>query len=120
MRLLKKLIKHYLNYLIHGITVQEIDNSENTKFTDNDGEHVSNVAYQIDSYSRSYEEIEAKDIVTLMGNRINEVLTGENYKLSRVGTPSLLPVISDKSILRLSQRYEGSIFLDTNKIYKRS
>lgn len=103
-----------------GITVQELDNFENTKFTDNDGEHVSNLAYQIDAYSRSFEEVEAKDIVTLMGNRINEVLTGENYKLTRTGTPTLIPVISDKSILRLSLRYECSIYLDTNKIYKRS
>ena len=103
-----------------GITVQEIENSENAKFTDNDGEHVSDVGYQIDCYSRSYKDIEAKDIVTLMANRVNEVLTGENYKLTRVGTPSLLPVLNDKSIMRLSLRYEGSIFLDTNTIYKRS
>ena len=48
------------------------------------------------------------------------ILTGENYKLTRVGTPSLLPVINDKSILRLSQRFEGCILLDTNKIYKKS
>ena len=55
-----------------------------------------------------------------MGNRVNEVLTGKNYRLTRVGTPTLLPLISDKSILRYSLRYECSILLDTNKIYKRS
>ena len=55
-----------------------------------------------------------------MGNRVNEVLTGKNYRLTRVGTPTLLPVISDKSILRYSLRYEASILLDTNTIYKRS
>lgn len=110
----------YQNYLIHGIAVQEIENSENSRFTDNDGEHVSNVGYQIDCYSRSYEEIEAKDMVILMGNRVNEVLTGENYKLTRVGTPSIMPIISDKSIMRYTLRYEGSILLDTNTIYKRS
>lgn len=109
-----------LNYLILGIAVQEIDNSENARFTDNDGEHVSNVTYQIDCFSRSYEEIEAKDMVFLMGNRVNEVLTGENYRLTRVGTPSMMPMISDKSVMRYSLRYEGSILLDTNTIYKRS
>lgn len=109
-----------LNLLIHGIAVQELDNSENERFTDNDGEHVSNLSYQIDCFSRSYEEIEAKDMVILMGKRVNEVLTGENYRLTRVGTPSMLPLISDKSVMRYSLRYECSIFLDTNTIYKRS
>ena len=55
-----------------------------------------------------------------MGNRANEVLTGENYKLTRTGAPILAPLISDKSIMRYSLRYECSIFLDTNTIYKRS
>ena len=110
----------YLNYLIHGIAVQEIDNSENSRFTDNDGEHVSNLSYQIDCFSRSYEDIEAKDMVILMGKRVNEVLQGENYRLTRVGTPSIMPVISDKSIMRYTLRYDGSILLDTNTIFKRS
>lgn len=100
--------------------MQEIDNSENERYTDNDGEHVSNLAYQIDSFSRSFEEMEAKDLVILMGNRINQVLTGTKYKLTRVGAPTLAPLISDKSIMRYSLRYECSIFLDTNTIYKRS
>ena len=110
----------YLNYLIHGIAVQEIDNSENQRFTDNEGEHVSDLSYQIDCFSRSYEEIEAKDMVILMGKRVNEVLTGENYRLTRVGTPTIMPVISDKSIMKYSLRYECSLDLDTNTIYKRS
>lgn len=55
-----------------------------------------------------------------MGERANEVLTGEKYKLTRVGAPALAPLISDKSIMRYSLRYECSIFLDTNTIYKRS
>ena len=109
-----------LNCLIHGIAVQELDNTENTRYTDNDGEHVSNLSYQIDCFSRSFEEIEAKDMVILMGKRVNEVLTGENYKLSRVGTPSIMPILSDKSVMRYSLRYECSILLDTNTIYKRS
>lgn len=109
-----------LNYLIHGIAVQELDNSENQRFTDNDGEHISDLSYQIDCFSRSFEEIEAKDMVILMGNRVNEVLTGENYRLTRVGTPSIMPIISDKSVMKYSLRYECSLNLDTNTIYKRS
>ena len=56
----------------------------------------------------------------LMANRANSLLTGENYKLTRVGAPTIAPLISDKSVMRYSLRYEGSILLDTNTIYKRS
>lgn len=55
-----------------------------------------------------------------MGNRVNDLLTGPTYKLTRTGAPALAPLISDKSIMRYSLRYEGSILLDTNTIYKRS
>lgn len=55
-----------------------------------------------------------------MGNRVNEVLTGKNYKLTRTGAPTLAPLLSDKSVMRYSLRYECSVFLDTNTIYKRS
>lgn len=55
-----------------------------------------------------------------MANRANELLTGEKYKLTRISASALAPLISDKSIMRYSLRYEGSIFLDTNTIYKRS
>ena len=55
-----------------------------------------------------------------MGNRANDLLTGKKYRLTRVGAPVLAPLISDKSIMRYSLRYECSIFLDTNTIYKRS
>lgn len=55
-----------------------------------------------------------------MAYRANEILTGKDYKLTRTGAPSLAPLISDKSVMRYSLRYEGSILLDTNTIYKRS
>ena len=55
-----------------------------------------------------------------MGKRVNEVLTGKNYKLTRVGAPTIAPLLTDKSVMRYSLRYECSILLDTNTIYKRS
>ena len=55
-----------------------------------------------------------------MANRANELLTGANYKLTRTGAPALAPLLTDKSVMRYSLRYECSILLDTNTIYKRS
>lgn len=100
--------------------MQEIENSENTKYTTNEGIHVIDLAYQIDCFSRSYSEFEAKDMVILMGKRVDEVLTGKKYRMTRTGTPSLLPVLSEKNILKYSLRYECSLDIDNHIIYKRS
>lgn len=56
----------------------------------------------------------------LMGKIVNNLLTGPNYKLSRVGTPSIVPMVDDKDVIRYILRYSCSIGLDTNTIYARS
>lgn len=103
-----------------GVAVQEIENTENTRYTTNEGIHVVDLAYQIDCFSRSFNNFEAKDMVFLMGERVNQVLTGENYRMSRVGPQSLLPVLSEKNIMKYSLRFECSLDIDTHTIYKRS
>ena len=55
-----------------------------------------------------------------MGNVINKLLTGKDYKLSRVGNPSVSPLVDDKNVIRNILRYSCSIDLDTNTIYTRS
>lgn len=102
------------------VTILEIENTENTKFTDNNGEHVSNLSYQIESCSRNTTELEATESAMLMGKVVNELLTGPNYKLSRVGNPAIAPMVDDKNIIRYIQRYSCSIDLDTNIIYART
>lgn len=103
-----------------GIAVQETVNVENRRYTDNEGIHVVDLTYQIECFTRSHEGYEAKDMVCLMGDRVNQVLTGKNYKLTRVATPSLLPLLSEKNIMKYSLRYECSLDIDTHTIYKRS
>lgn len=98
----------------------EIQNTENQKFTDNNGEHVSDLSYQIECLSRDTEELEATESAMLMGKIINKLLTGPNYRLSRVGTPAIVPMIDDNNIIRYILRYSCSIDLDTNTIYTRS
>ena len=102
------------------ITILEIQNTENSKFTDNNGEHVSDLSYQIESLSRDTTELQATESAMLMGNIINELLTGPTYKLSRVGTPAIAPLTDDKNIIRYIQRYSCSIDLDNNTIHTRS
>lgn len=102
------------------ITILEIQNTENSKFTDNNGEHVSDLSYQIECCSRNTLQLEATESAMLMGKVVNDLLTGPKYKLSRVGTPSIVPIVDDKDVIRYILRYSCSIDLDTNTIYARS
>lgn len=97
-----------------------MENTENSRFTDNDGEHVSDLSYQIESLSRDTTELQATESAMLMGNVINKLLTGPTYKLTRVGTPAIAPLVDDRNIIRYIQRYACSIDLDTNTIHTRS
>ena len=56
----------------------------------------------------------------LMGKVVNKLLTGPKYKLSRVGSSAILPMVDDKDVIRYILRYSCSIYLDTNTIYSRS
>lgn len=102
------------------ITILEIENTENSRFTDNNGEHVSDLSYQIECCSRNTTELEATESAMLMGRVVNELLTGSKYKLRRIGTPTLAPIPDDPDIIRYILRYSCSIDLDTNTIYARS
>lgn len=100
------------------ITILEINNSENTRFSTAEGEKVSNLSYQIDCYSRSTDKLQATESVMLMGKMVNEVLGGMKYKMTRIGTPALLPLLEDKTVLKYSLRYSCVVQLETNTIYK--
>lgn len=102
------------------ITILEIQNTENSRFTDNNGEHVSDLSYQIEYCSRNTTQLEATESAMLMGKVVNDLLTGPKYKLSRIGTPSIVPITDDKDVIRYILRYSCSIDLDTNTIYSRS
>ena len=49
------------------ITIEEIDNSENTEFTDNIGEHISNLGYQINCYSKNTKTMQAPEAARTIG-----------------------------------------------------
>lgn len=100
------------------ITIQELDNSENTRFSTAEGEQVSNLSYQIDCYSRQTLNLQATDSVMLMGRIVNEVLGGPKYKMTRISTPALMPLIEDRSVMKYSLRYNCVLFLNQHTIYK--
>lgn len=101
------------------ITVLEINNSENEKFSTSEGEKVSDLSYQIDCYSRNTDNLQATESAMLMGRIVNEVLGGMKYKLTRVGTPAIMPLIEDNTVIKYSLRYSCVLQLETNTIYKK-
>lgn len=100
------------------ITIQEINNSENTQYSTSEGEQVSDLSYQIDCYSRGTLKLQATESSMLIGKVVNEVLGGKKYKMTRISTPVLMPLIEDNSIIKYSIRYTCVLFLNQNTIYK--
>ena len=67
------------------VIITEINNSENLQFTTIEGEQVTNLAYQIDSYCddtqlSNGEIIRAVDSAKLLGTKISKLLGGAKYK----------------------------------------
>lgn len=102
------------------ITIEEINNTEDKNFRNNDGEQVSDLTYQIEIYSRQTTKFQATETVRKIGKIINDYLNNsETYRcLTRIGTPVLLPVTGDKSIMRYVLRYDCKIELNTHTIYQ--
>lgn len=102
------------------ITIEEILNIEDKNFRTNDGEQVSDVTYQIEVYSRQTTKFQAPETVRKIGKIINDYFSkSEIYRcLTRIGTPVLLPVNGDKSIMRYVIRYDCKIDIVHKIIYQ--
>lgn len=123
-------ISDYVDTLVKGIyennpkitypmiTINEIRNTENTKFSTSTGEKVSNLAYQFDCYSKDLENLQAAQSAKLMGKILNKLIGGPRYKMNRIGTPVLLPLTQDKTVLKYSLRYSCVLDLERHIIFK--
>lgn len=104
------------------VTIQEIENTENTRYSTDEGEQVTNLSYQIDCYCKTTQLsdgtfLNASDSAKLLGVIVSKLLGGENYKLARVGNSPMVSVNQDNTVMRYIQRFTGCLFKDT--IYRR-
>ena len=99
------------------ITIEEIDNSEAEQYSSNLGEEFSNLSYQINIYSRDISSMQANEAVRVLGEEVNTVF-GENLKMVRLGSPAIMPLPSDNTILQYSIRYSCVFDIKRNIIYK--
>lgn len=106
------------------VTVAEILNSENTRYSTNEGEQVTNLTYQIDSMCKDTKLsdgtiLSAADSAKLLGTKISKLLGGSRYKMVRVGQDVLQSLSIDNTVKRYIQRYECCLDIRTNTLYRR-
>lgn len=99
------------------ITIEEIDNSEDTRYSSNLGEEFSSMGFQINFLTRDVPTMQANEAIRIVGNEINKVL-GEEMKMVRQGSPVILPLPTDTTILQYSIRYSCVFDIIRNIIYK--
>lgn len=99
------------------ITIEEIDNSEDLRYSSNLGEECSSMSFQINFHTRDISTMQANEVVHLISQEINKVL-GEKLKMVRQGSPVIMPLPADNTILQYSVRYSCVFDILRNIIYK--
>lgn len=100
------------------VIIEEIQNSEIESRSTTEGERSTALGYQITVYSRDMQEYDAIDSVREILNIIDEFLQPPNYNLQRIGSPAIVPYISDSTIMTGAIRYTCVYDKDTNLIYR--
>ena len=106
------------------VVVTEILNSENTKYSTREGEQVTNLTYQIESYCKDTKLadgsiLSAANSAKLLGVKISKLLGGIDYKMVRVGQEVIQDLSVDNTVKRHIQRYECCLDIRTDTLYRR-
>lgn len=100
------------------VIIEEIQNDEVESRSTTQGERTTALGYQINVYSRDIDEYDSIDSVREILNIIDEFLQPPNYNMQRLGTPAIMPYISDSTIMTGAIRYTCVYDKETNLIYK--
>ena len=117
--LVKEKFEKYPKISYPAITIEEIENEDDERFFD-ETERISNVAYQFAIYSEQSLDKTAVQNVREIAEILDTYLKGPRYRcLRRLGSLAITPLPSDDNVIVGYLRYECSIELDTNTIYRR-
>lgn len=117
--LVKEQYEKYPKIKYPAITIEEIENEDNDMFFD-ETERVSNLGYQFAIYSEQSLDKTAVQNVRRIANILDEYLKGPRYRcLRRMGSLTIVPMQSDDNVIIGYLRYECSVELNTNTIYRR-
>lgn len=102
------------------ITIDELNNEADDDFFNDSGEQVSYLGYQIRIDCEQTEEHTAWENVEIIGNIIDDYMSGERYYcLRRIGNFAKYPMQNDDNVMVGYLRYEGNVDINTNTIYRR-
>lgn len=117
--LVKEKFEKYPKISYPAITIEEIENEDDERFFD-ETERISNVAYQFAIYSEQSLDKTAVQNVREIAEILDTYLKGPRYRcLRRLGSLAITPLPSDDNVIVGYLRYECSIELNTNTIYRR-
>lgn len=103
-----------------AITIQEIENIENVRYTDDLGEQVSDVSIRFTIYGTQNETKTADEVVDDIKHKLDTYLKNDKYKcLKRINSSPNIPMVNDENVLMAFQTYNCNIELQTNTIYRR-
>lgn len=117
--IVKEKYEIYPNITYPMITIEEIENEDNSKYFD-ETERITNLGYQFAIYSeQSFDKTAIQNIRTIM-EKLDKYFKGDRYRcLRRIGTPVLAPLPSDENVMIGYLRYDCCLEQDTHTIYRR-
>jgi len=117
--LVKEKYERYPKITYPGITIEEIQNEDNKRFFD-ETERVSDMGYQFAFYAEQSETKTAVQNVRAIAKIVDDYLKGPRYRcFRRLGSLAMTPHPNDNNVIIGYLRYECSLELDTNTIYRR-
>ena len=117
--LVKEKYERYPKIKYPAVTIEEIENEDNTQFFD-ETERVSNLGYQFAIYAEQSVDKTAVQNVRTIAGIIDGYLKEPKYRcLRRLGSLAMTPHPTDNNVIIGYLRYECSLELHTNTIYRR-
>ena len=117
--LVKEIYEIYPEISYPAITIEEIENEDNARYFD-ETERVSNLGYQFTIHAEQSLYRTAIQNVREIANILDTYLKQARYRcLRRKGSLVIRPMPSDDNVMLGYLRYDCSLEIDTNTIYRR-
>lgn len=117
--IVKEIYEIYPEISYPEITIEEIENEDNNKYFD-ETERVSNLGYQFTIHAEQSLDKTAIQNVRSIANILDTYLKQPKYRcLRRIGSLIIKPMPSDNNVMLGYLRYDCSLEIDTNTIYRR-
>lgn len=102
------------------ITIEEIINEEVNRYTDDSGENISYVVYQIEISAKQNSTLSARENVSAIRDKVDSLMKNDTYRcLRRITSSPITPMKSDNNIMVGYLRYDCHIDIKKNIIYRR-